>query len=236
LPSRRTPNSPTRQLPNSRIDSRTSLPGLSPSGSRRRRRLEPYQLETELFATHTVSQLGPWTSDPIALGVVITAIKRQISKRSGSEFARLTVEDFSGSAEVLIFPEKWASIADQIRTDIPVLLKGGYSRRDRDADAPTFIIESVQKFADLAFSGQVGVQITLGGDTVTREVLRDVRAVIETHSTGSTVAPALEVRWRDGNGGTRLRSRTLRLPASHAALSELRALLGADRVHLVRAG
>ena len=198
--------------------------------------LEPYQLECELFATHTVSQLGSWTGDPIALGVVITAIKRQISKRSGSEFARLTVEDFSGSAEVLIFPEKWASIADQIRTDIPVLLKGGYSRRDRDAEAPTFIIESVQKFADMAFSGQVGVQITLGGDTVTREVLRDVRAVIETHSTGSTVAPPLEVRWRDGNGGTRLRSRSLRLPASHAVLSELRALLGADRVHLVRAG
>jgi DNA polymerase-3 subunit alpha len=198
--------------------------------------LEPYQLEVELFATHTVSQLGPWSSDPIALGVVITAIKRQISKRSGSEFARLTVEDFSGSAEVLIFPEKWAAISDQIKTDIPVLLKGGYSRRDRDAESPTFIIESVQKFADLAFSGQVGVQITLGANTVTREVLRDVRAVIETHSTTNTEAPALEVRWSDGNGGTRLRSRSLRLPASHAALSELRALLGADRVHLVRAG
>ena len=67
-------------------------------------------------------------------------------------------------------------------------------------------------------------------------MLRDVRAVIESHSTGSTVAPAVEVRWKDGNGGTRLRSRSLRLPASHAALTELRALLGSDRVHLVRAG
>ena len=61
-----------------------------------------------------------------------------------------------------------------------------------------------------------------------------VNGEIEAHSTGSTVAPALEVRWRDGNGGTRLRSRSLRLPASHAALTELRALLGPDRVHLVR--
>ena len=40
----------------------------------------------------------------MALGVVVTAIKRQISKRSGAEFARLTVEDFSGSSEVLVFP------------------------------------------------------------------------------------------------------------------------------------
>jgi DNA polymerase-3 subunit alpha len=199
--------------------------------------LEPYQLECELFASHTVGQLGTWTGDPISLGVVITAVKRQISKRSGSEFARLTVEDFSGSSEVLIFPEKWAAIADRIRTDIPVLLKGGYSKRDRDVESPTFIIESVTPFAELAFSGQIGVAITIGdGNDVNSEVLRDVRAVIETHSTGSTVAPALEVRWRDGNSGTRLRSRSLRLPASHAALTELRALLGPDRVHLVRAG
>ncbi|HEX6051598.1 MAG TPA: DNA polymerase III subunit alpha, partial [Gemmatimonadaceae bacterium] len=199
--------------------------------------LEPYRLECELFATHTVSQLGTWTADPVALGVVITAVKRQISKRSGSEFARLTVEDFSGSAEVLIFPEKWAAIADQVRTDIPVLLRGGYSRRDRDVEAPTFIVESVTRFADMKFSGDIGVSITLGDSRdVDAEVLRDVRAVIETHSTGSTVAPALEVRWRDGNGGTKLRSRSLRLPASHAALTELRALLGSERVHLVRAG
>jgi DNA polymerase-3 subunit alpha len=203
--------------------------------------LEPYQLECELFATHQVAQLGAWTSEPMALGVVITAIKRQISKRSGSEFARLTVEDFSGSAEVLIFPEKWSAIAGQVRTDVPVLLKGGYSKRDRDAEGPTFIVESVTRFADLAFSGQIGVAISLGeSKDVNSEVLRDVRAVIETHTTAGTVAPALEVRWKGaegaGNGGTRLRSKTLRLPASHAALSELRALLGPDRVHLVRAG
>jgi DNA polymerase-3 subunit alpha len=199
--------------------------------------LEPYQLERELFATHDVSQLGAWSADPIALGVVITAGKRQISKRSGSEFARLTVEDFSGSSEVLIFPEKWAAIADQVKTDIPVLLRGGYSRRDRDADAPTFIVESIQRFSELTFSGQLGVAITLGqGRDVGADVLRDVRVVVESHSTGSTVAPPLEVRWRDGNGGTVFRSRSLRLPASHAALTELRALLGVDRVHLVRAG
>ncbi|HEX7929085.1 MAG TPA: hypothetical protein VF678_15930, partial [bacterium] len=199
--------------------------------------LQPYQLECELFATHQVSQLGTWSSDPMALGVVITAIKKQVSKRSGSEFARLTVEDFSGSTEVLIFPEKWAAIGARIRSDIPVLIKGGYSKRDRDVDAPTFIVESVTPFSEMAFSGQVGVAITVGGTKdITPEVLKDVRAVIETHSTGSTVAPPLEVRFKDGNGGAKLRSRSLRLPASHAALTELRALLGSDRVHLVRVG
>jgi DNA polymerase-3 subunit alpha len=43
------------------------------------------------------------------------------------------------------------------------------------------------------------------------------------------------VQWNDGNGSrARLRSRSLKIAASQAALTDLRALLGADRVRLVR--
>ncbi|MFI5243340.1 MAG: DNA polymerase III subunit alpha, partial [Gemmatimonadales bacterium] len=45
--------------------------------------LEPFRTEVEIFATHSVSHLGSWVDTPMALGVVVTAIKRQVSKRSG---------------------------------------------------------------------------------------------------------------------------------------------------------
>ncbi len=62
-----------------------------------------------------------------------------------------------------------------------------------------------------------------------------MRVVVESHSTGHASSPPLEVQWSDGTGGaTRLRSRSLRLAASQAALTDLRAVLGADRVRLVR--
>jgi DNA polymerase-3 subunit alpha len=198
--------------------------------------LEPYRVECELFASHTVSQLGTWTPEPMTLGVVVTSIKRQISKRSGAEFARLTVEDFSGSSEVLVFPESWGLLADRVRSDVPVLMKGGYSKRDQDADSPTFIVESVTPFAELRLNGQVSIAIDLAlGDAVTAEVMGDVRAVIDAHATSHSGAPPLELRWNDGNGTrARLKSRTLRLAATQAALTDLRALLGDERVRLVR--
>ena len=198
--------------------------------------LEPYRVECELFASHTVSQLGQWTPEPISMGVVVTGIKRQLSKRSGAEFARLTVEDFSGSSEVLVFPESWGLLADRVRSDIPVLMKGGYSKRDQDADSPTFIVESVTPFAELRLNGQVSIAIELAlGDAVTAEVMGDVRAVIDAHATPHSGAPPLELRWNDGNGTrARLKSRTLRLAATQAALTDLRALLGTERVRLVR--
>jgi len=45
----------------------------------------------------------------------------------------------------------------------------------------------------------------------------------------------LELRWNDGNGtSARLRSRSLRIAVTNTALNDLRALLGEDRVRLVR--
>jgi DNA polymerase-3 subunit alpha len=76
--------------------------------------LEPYRAECELFTSASVSQLGTWQEGGLTLGVVVTAVKRQVSKKSGAEFARLTVEDFSGSSELLVFPSL-AALSDRVR-------------------------------------------------------------------------------------------------------------------------
>ncbi len=194
--------------------------------------LEPFRTECELFATHTVAQLLGWSPDKMALGCVVTAIKRQTSKKSGNEFARLTIEDFSGSAEVLVFPEAWSVISDRLRTDIPVLLKGGYGRRDQENEKPTFFVDEVVPLAERRTNGAVIVSLQLESRAnLTPDVMADIRAVAEGHP---GTAP-LEVSWSDGRGrSSRFRSRTLTMAADGAALTELRALLGHERVRLVR--
>jgi DNA polymerase-3 subunit alpha len=193
--------------------------------------LERFRTESEIFSTHSVADLGRWRPEPMTLSVVVTSIKRQISKKTGSEFARLTIEDFSGSAEVLIFPEKWSTLSDQIRTDVPMLVKGAYPRRDESADNPTFIVESAEKLAEKRTNGQVTVAIDLAKGAYSSDVLADVRAIAETYP-GS--AP-LEFRWSDGTGTqARLRSRSLTLAADGAALNALRNILGESSVRLQR--
>jgi DNA polymerase-3 subunit alpha len=155
----------------------------------------------------------------------------------------LTVEDFSGSSEILVFPEAWAALSHRVLTDVPMLVKGGYPRRDQGVDNPTFIVETVQRFEELRVSGQVAVSIELapappaaddqssGTAELMPDVFRDVRAVLDAHPGSAPV----EVRWKDGAGSiARLRSRSLKVAANGAALAELRALLGVERVKLVR--
>ncbi len=168
----------------------------------------------------------------MALAVVVTAIKRQTSKRSGAEFARLTIEDFSGSTEVLVFPEKWSALSDQVKTDVPILMKGGYARRDQDADNPSFVVESLTKLAELRANGQVMIAIDLkrSADN-TPGIMNEVRSIVESYP--GTVP--LEVQYSDGNGlRATLRSRSLTLAVSTTAMSELRSLLGEDSVRLQR--
>ncbi len=168
----------------------------------------------------------------MALAVVVTAIKRQTSKRSGSEFARLTIEDFSGSTDVLVFAEKWGVLADQIKTDIPVLLRGGYARRDQDADNPSFVLDSVMKLAELRANGQVMISIEVLKDPLrSPAMVRELKAIVESYP--GTVP--LELEYSDGNGlRARLRSRSLTLAVNSAVLGELRSLLGNDSVRLQR--
>jgi len=169
----------------------------------------------------------------MSLCVVVTSVKKQMSKRTGNEFARLVIEDFSGSAEVMVFPEKWSSLSTQMRTDIPVLLRGAYARRDQTADNPLFVVESVKPMTEFRADGQVAVALELTlGQHATPALADELRELID-HHPGS--AP-IEIRWSDGNGErAAFRSRTFTVSADGPSITDLRALVGADRVKVVRA-
>ena len=66
--------------------------------------------------------------------------------------------------------------------NIPMLIKGGYSRRDQDAENPTFIVESLTRLAELRATGQFAVSLELDSASgLPLEVMRDVRAVAMAH-------------------------------------------------------
>ncbi|HEV8265823.1 MAG TPA: DNA polymerase III subunit alpha [Gemmatimonadales bacterium] len=194
--------------------------------------LAKYRMEVELFGTRTTATLGTWTDQKVTVAVVATVVKRQVSKKTGAEYARLTLEDFHGTAEALVFPEAWAKLNAVIRPDGAFLLTGGYSARDRGEEQAPFIVEAARPLDDLKPSGAIGVALRWGGGD--SDTARAVAALCAAHP-GPT--PVL-VEWDDQNGETtraRLRSRSLRVDAADDLLAALRDLLGPDRVHLVRA-
>jgi DNA polymerase-3 subunit alpha len=195
--------------------------------------LDRYREEVHLFGTRTTATLGTWSEHRVHTAVVITAVKRRISRKTGAEYARLTLEDFHGTAEAIVFPETWGRLAQIIVPDAALLLTGGYSARDRDEDRAPFIVEEANPLAGLKSSGAVGVALEWKvGQGPDPNASRAVKALCAAHP-GS--APVF-VRWSDGNGVTaELRARRLAVALDDEFLKALREILGTDCVHLVKA-
>ena len=200
--------------------------------------LAKYRTEVELFGNRTTATLGTWSDHKVTVAAVITVVKRQVSKKSGAEYARLVLEDFHGTAEALVFPEAWAKLNGVIRTDGAFLLTGGYSARDRGEDQAPFIVDGARDLAELRPSGAIGMALRWTVDArPDPETTRAVAALCAAHP---GPAPVL-IEWKgaeaaDANGArVRFRSRSLHVDAADDLLAALRELLGADGVQLVRA-
>ena len=144
--------------------------------------LNRFAAEAAVLGTHTTADLGRWMEGQLAVAAVVTAVKRQIARRSGAEWARLVVEDFHGAAEVIVFPEAWAKLSKVIVPDGAFLLLGGYSPRDRNEEEARLVVEDAQPLADIAASGRLAVALRWRGDAAPpADAARAVAALCRAH-------------------------------------------------------
>jgi DNA polymerase-3 subunit alpha len=195
--------------------------------------LERWRTEVELFGTRTTATLHEWSEHTVTIAAVVTVVKRQISKKTGKEYARLVLEDFHGTAEAIVFPDAWAKLNQSIVVDRATLLTGGFSPRDRGEERAPFVIEQADGLAELRAAGQVGVALRWQApEAPPPEALRAVAALCAAHPGPSP----LYIEWSDGNGERlRLRSRSLRIAPDDHLVRALSSVLDRASVHFVKA-
>jgi DNA polymerase-3 subunit alpha len=155
-----------------------------------------------------------------------------VSRKTGAEYARLTLEDFHGTAEAIVFPETWKKLASDIFPDSALLLSGGYSPRDRGEDRAPFIVEEATALMDLRQNGAMGIALTWEtGNAPDPAVAKGIAALCASYPGPATVT----VQWSDGNCTiARMQARQLHVELKEELLVALRELVGVERVTLVR--
>ncbi|HET9438617.1 MAG TPA: DNA polymerase III subunit alpha, partial [Longimicrobiales bacterium] len=194
--------------------------------------LEKYRDEVRIFDRVNTASLKQFRDQKIELPCVVTAVSRQISKKNGAEWGRITVEDFFGTATVLAFGDVWEGYSDILTQDAAVLLRGQVSGRDRDEEDPPIFLDSAVKLGSLRSSGQVAVELRLSNEGADPE---KVSAAAEAFRRHPGPAPVL-VGWAAGQAGdaARLRSKQFTVDLSEDLIAELRDLFGSERIRLVR--
>lgn len=194
--------------------------------------LDRFREVVRAFDRVTTVNLSEHAGQKIELACVVTSVARQISRRDSSEWGKVVVEDFLGTATVLAFKEAWQSAREMLQQDAVVLVRGLVSNRERDEEDPPLFLDDVELLEALTTSERLAVQIEVEcGSIVPEESFAKARTVLARHPGGAPV----ELKVGNG-GGARFRSRTLKTDVTNGTLEELQAVFGRNRVRLVKAG
>ena len=196
--------------------------------------LDRYRELTRLFGSAHAGNLAEFTGRKVEIPCVVTAVGRQISRRDGAEWGRITIEDFNGTATVLAFGDTWQRAKGVLEQDAVVLVRGAVSDRERDEEDPPVFLDEAEALRGVGGSGRIAIVIEhRAGESLPAEALTRARELLASHPGDAPV----EVHHTNGaDAGRRLRSRSLTAAADAEALAGLREIFGEPRVRLARAG
>jgi DNA polymerase III subunit alpha len=113
----------------------------------------------------------------IALAGVIVGLKVGKSKRSGELYAQAALEDTVGKIDLIAFPKDYARLAESLKIDVPVLVRGQL-RAEEDA-APKLAVSSIQALEDVKVRLPQNVRIKVTLDRATDQTLLSLQAMIQ---------------------------------------------------------
>ncbi len=185
--------------------------------------LDRYRDELKSFATHTTSNLSEASDGrEVTIGGIITAIKEMLDKR-GNMMAFVTLEDYSGSVEMILFSDCYAKSRESVSTDRMVLVSGRVSTRE--GEAPKVIGAEVLPLEKLMerFNCQLVIKI----DVNCSDTLVDTALASLERFRGAT--PVLLLIRENGNE-VYIRSRKYAVNLDFKLLNHLKELLGESGV------
>jgi DNA polymerase-3 subunit alpha len=185
------------------------------------------------FDSVNTANLKEHLGRPLELACVVTKVQRQISRRDNSEWGKITVEDFHGTASVLAFKDNWQKYKETLQQDAVVLLSGKVSGRERDEEDPPIFLDDALLLEGVPNSGQLALQIEFQvGAKLDDNVFARAKEVLVARP--GTAPVELRLGTDNGAGSPVFRSRTLKADPTHETIEALQEMFGKARVRLVR--
>ncbi|HSH13772.1 MAG TPA: OB-fold nucleic acid binding domain-containing protein, partial [Desulfurivibrionaceae bacterium] len=136
--------------------------------------LDSHRQELKMVTTTTLAELGDYNGKPVRVGGLVKT-KKEILSKNGDRMAFITLEDITGTAEVVIFPKTFADCAALLESDQPLVVQGKAESDEQTgkiiADEVVSLDEARQRYTDKAM-------ILLRSDRISRRRLEEVKKLI----------------------------------------------------------
>ena len=156
---------------------------------------------------------------------VVSTIKKIKTKGKSETMAYLTLEDEEGSAEVIVFPELYRSMADVLVKESLVAVKGTVDRTEKGIK---IVSREISRLEDLiARNGAQKIEITLQKNSLPPDRLKVVKELLSSSPGKCPLFLRIEV-----NGSCAVIATDLRVEPSGLLVEKIEGLLGKGMVKL----
>jgi DNA polymerase III subunit alpha len=116
-------------------------------------------------------------SDEIAIAGVLVGMRAQKSKRTDAMYAQGHIEDSYGKLEVICFAKNYERLADQLKTEAAVLVRGVLM--GEEDSAPKLEISGLQPLDEVQVRLPTGVRLRLNLEIASEEMFAALRGKID---------------------------------------------------------
>jgi DNA polymerase-3 subunit alpha len=117
------------------------------------------------------------SENDVAIAGVLVGVRVAKSKRSGEMYAQASLEDTVGKIDLICFPKDYARLAESLKIEVPVLVKGQL-RAEEDA-APKLAISSIQTLEDVKIKLPNSIRIRVALAKAGENTLMDLKGLFE---------------------------------------------------------
>jgi DNA polymerase-3 subunit alpha len=155
----------------------------------------------------------------VTIGGLVTSVQRKFTKKDGSPWAIVTLEDFEGSVDVKVWPKVYAAVGALLIEDEVVIVK---ARFETDDDGPQATAMEVTRL-DVRDAESGPVRVSIAGSRCVPPLMARFRDVLQAHPGVTEVH--LHVLGGGSTSVLRLGDR-FRVTPSPSLYADLKAILG----------
>jgi DNA polymerase-3 subunit alpha len=116
-------------------------------------------------------------ADEIQVAGMILGLRVQKTRRDSKLYAQGALEDATGKIELVCFPRDYERLAEQLKIEAPVLVRGTLTG-DEDA-APKISVSSIVALEEVQVRLPAGVRIRVNLDRATEEILAELKSAAD---------------------------------------------------------
>ncbi len=142
--------------------------------------LDPHAKLLERFVVHTVESLPGLPNRGVArIGGLVTALSEGVSKKNGKKYAMATIEDLTGSVQILAMNENYDKFRELLAPNTAVLVVGEVATGE---DKPKIFPQEIMKLEDAPRKFTRQAHVWLKTIDSTRPAFENLRTLAEAHA------------------------------------------------------